>query len=252
MRLPCYPVATLQQIAWVTLSWGREGGLTSWGAFVPVDFSKDKGVTRDLSVFWSYTQSAFWIGPLKYFKNNELLKDAISCSMAEKKGGRGTRIIGECWHNNVRRDIMVIIATCPQWCRSKIKWDAEHTQSAVWRCILRAKTVYCRCSLRSLFYIKTEVGVEWNSTSLLVVFACCEDEMNRLEWKLCLGVDKYTTVNHSFQTFLRYGWMDKRFINTIWEIAIFWKTTAIFFSPKTNMQDEAGVPQLWLTTSCGF
>lgn len=177
LRLPCYPVATLQQIAWVTLSWGREGSLTSWGAFVPVDFSKDKGVTRDLSVFWSYTRSAFWIGPLKYFKNNERLKDAISCSMAEKKGGRGTRIIGECWHNNVRRDIMVIIATCPQWCRSKIKWDAERTQSAVRRCILRAKTVYCRCSLRSLFYIKTEVGVEWNSTSLLVVFAFCEDEI---------------------------------------------------------------------------
>lgn len=95
-------VSPLQQLAWVTLSWGREGGSTSWGGFVRVDISKDEVVTRDLSVFWYYTQSAFWIGPLKYFKNNEHLKDAISCSMAEKRGGRGTRIIGECWHNEKR------------------------------------------------------------------------------------------------------------------------------------------------------
>jgi len=61
-----------------------------------------------------------------------------------------------------------------------------------------------------------------------------------------------TTVNHSFQTFLRYGWMDKRFINPIWEIVVFQKNIAIIFRPKTNMQDEVGVTKVWLTTSCGL
>lgn len=44
----------------------------------------------------------FRIGPRKMFKNNEHLKDALSYSIAEKAGGRGTRIIGEHCHNNVR------------------------------------------------------------------------------------------------------------------------------------------------------
>lgn len=132
---------------------------------------------------------------------------------------------------------MIIIATCPQWCRSKIKWDAERTQSAGWRCVLRAKTVHCRCSLRSLFCIKT--GVEWNNTSLLVLFAFCEDKMDtdwRSENDVCWGLTNISLSiilsNHSFQIFLRYGWMDKLFINPIWEIAVSEKSQPLFSIPK--------------------
>ncbi len=56
------------------------------------------------------------------------------------------------------------------------------------------------------------------------------------DWR-CLGVDKYTSVSHSFQTFLRYGWMDKFFINPIWDISVKRKIAGLIFSTKTNMQD---------------
>lgn len=161
----------------------------------------------------------------------------MSCLMAEKRGGRGTRIIGECWHNETRRDIMIIIATCPQWCRSKIKWDAERTQSAGWRCVLRAKTVHCRCSLRSLFCIKTGMG--WNSTYLHKMQTAPEGKMGtdwRSENDVCWGLTNISLSiilsNHSFKTFLRYGWMDKLFINPIWEIAVFEKSQPLFSIPK--------------------
>lgn len=64
------------------------------------------------------------------------------------------RIIGKCGHNNVRREIMIIIATC----------DADRKLNGTPSPLLRAETVHCRCSLRSLFSIRLKS--EWSEIAL--------------------------------------------------------------------------------------
>lgn len=49
------------------------------------------------------------------FKNNEHLKDALSYSIAEKAGGRGTRIIGKHFHSNVRWLLLQPVCDDADW-----------------------------------------------------------------------------------------------------------------------------------------